>query len=152
MVIVKATKDSEAGVIPSEQLLADMGRYNEELVKAGVMTGGEGLLSSGKGARVRFSGAGRTVVPGPFPETEQLVAGFWLFKVGSLQEAIDWVKKCPNPMLTDSEIEIRQIAEFEDFGENLTPDLQEQERRLREETERLAGGTTTTGTPTTGKA
>jgi len=131
MVMVKATADSEAGVMPSEQLLAEMGQFNEELVKAGVMQAGEGLHPSSKGARVRFSGKSREVVNGPFAETNELVAGFWLWKCASLQEAIDWVKRCPNPMLSDSEIEIRQIFEAEDFGEAFTPELREQEERLR---------------------
>jgi len=131
MVLVKATRDSEAGLLPSEQLLAEMGRFNEELVKAGVMQAGEGLQPSSKGARVRFSGKDRKVINGSFPETDQLVAGFWIWKCASLQEAIDWVKRCPNPMLGDSEIEIRQIFEADDFGEALTPELREQEERLR---------------------
>jgi hypothetical protein len=131
MVLVKATRDSEAGVMPSEQLLAEMGRFNEELVKAGVMQAGEGLQPSSKGARVRFSGKDRKVIDGPFAETKELVAGFWIWKCASLQEAIDWVKRCPNPMPGDSEIEIRQIFEAEDFGEVLTPELREQEERLR---------------------
>jgi len=131
MVMVKATADSEAGVMPSEQLLAEMGQFNEELVKAGVMQAGEGLHPSSKGARVRFSGKSRQVVEGPFAETKELVAGFWLWKCASLQEAIEWVKRCPNPMLSDSEIEIRQIFEAEDFGEAFTPELREQEERLR---------------------
>src|SRR5438094_478013 len=116
MVMVKATKESEAGVLPSEQLLADMGRYNEELAKAGVMLAGEGLHPSSKGARVKFSGARRTVVDGPFAETKELVAGFWILQVKSKEEAIEWVKRCPNPMEGESEIEIRQIFEAEDFG------------------------------------
>jgi hypothetical protein len=131
MVIVKATKDSEAGVMPTEQMLAEMGKYNEELVKAGVMQAGEGLQPSSRGARVRFSGKSRTVIDGPFAETKELVAGFWLWKCASLQEAIDWVKRCPNPMPGDSEIEIRQVFEAEDFGEEFTPELREQEERLR---------------------
>ena len=131
MVMVKATADSEAGVMPSEQLLAEMGQFNEELVKAGVMQAGEGLHPSSKGARVRFSGKSREVVDGPFAETKELVAGFWLWKCASLQEAVEWVKRCPNPMLSDSEIEIRQIFEAEDFGEAFTPELREQEERLR---------------------
>jgi len=131
IVLVKATRDSEAGLLPSEQLLAEMGRFNEELVKAGVMQAGEGLQPSSKGARVRFSGKDRKVINGPFPETDQLVAGFWIWKCASLQEAIEWVKRCPNPMLGDSEIEIRQIFEADDFGEVLTPELREQEQRLR---------------------
>ena len=131
MVLVKATRESEAGLLPSEQLLAEMGRFNEELVKAGVMQAGEGLQPSSKGARVRFTGQDRKVIHGPFPETDQLVAGFWIWKCASIQEAIDWVKRCPNPMPGDSEIEIRQIFEAEDFGEALTPELREQEERLR---------------------
>ena len=132
MIIVKADKDSEAGVMPSEQLLTEMGQYNEELVKAGVMAAGEGLHPSSKGARVRFSGAERTVIDGPFAETKELVAGFWIFNVKSKEEAIEWVKKAPNPMPgTESEIEIRQIFEAEDFGAEFTPELREQEDRLR---------------------
>ena len=131
MVMVKATKDSEAGVMPSEKLLAEMGKFNEELVKAGVMLAGEGLQPSSKGARVRFSGAKRSVIDGPFAETKELVAGFWIWKVRSKEEAIEWVKRCPNPMPGDSEIEIRQIFEAEDFGAELTPELREQEERLR---------------------
>jgi hypothetical protein len=131
MIIVKATKDSEAGVMPSEQLLAEMGKFNEELVKAGVMLAGEGLHPSSKGARVRFSGRERTVIDGPFAETKELIAGFWLWQVQSLQEAIDWVKRCPNPGGEESEIEIRQVFEAEDFGPALTPELRAQEERLR---------------------
>ncbi|NWA02776.1 YciI family protein [Pseudomonas gingeri] len=131
MVIVKASPESEAGEMPSEALLAAMGAYNEELVKAGVMLAGEGLHPSAKGARVQFSGERRSVVDGPFIETKELIAGFWIFQVPSLQEAIDWVKRCPNPMVSDSEIEIRQIFEAEDFGESFTPELREQEERLR---------------------
>jgi hypothetical protein len=132
MVIVKADKNSEAGVMPSEELLTEMGKYNEELVKAGVMAAGEGLHPSSKGARVRFSGAERTVIDGPFAETKELVAGFWIFNVKSKEEAIEWVKKAPNPMPgTESEIEIRQIFEAEDFGAEFTPELREQEERLR---------------------
>lgn len=131
MVIVKATKDSEAGVLPDEKMLADMGKYNEDLVKAGVMLAGEGLHPSSKGARVIFSGTNRTVVDGPFSETKELVAGFWLFQVKSLDEAIEWVKRCPNPFPTgESEIEIRQVFESEDFGAEFTPELREQEERL----------------------
>lgn len=133
MVMVKADKNSEAGVMPSEQLLADMGKYNEELVKAGVLLAGEGLHPSSKGARVRFSGSQRTVIQGPFPETKDLVAGFWLLQVKSKEEAIEWVKRCPNPMPGESEIEIRQVFEAEDFGAELTPELREQEERLRAE-------------------
>lgn len=133
MVLVKADKNSEAGVLPDEQLLADMGRYNEELVRAGVMLAGEGLHPSAKGARVRFAGTNRTVVDGPFAETKELVAGFWIWQCASLQEAIEWVRRCPNPMLGESEIEIRQIFEAEDFGAAFTPELREQEERLREQ-------------------
>lgn len=131
MVIVKASPASEAGKMPSEKLLAEMGKYNEELVKAGVMLAGEGLHPSSKGVRVQFSGSKRTVVDGPFAETKELIAGFWLFQVKSKEEAIEWVKRCPNPMESDSEIEIRQIFEAEDFGAEFTPDLREQEERLR---------------------
>ena len=131
MVIVKATADSEAGVMPSEELLAAMGRYNEELVEAGVMLAGEGLHPSAKGARVKFSGNQRTVVDGPFIETKELIAGFWIFQVASLEACIEWVRRCPNPMLGDSEIEIRQIFEAEDFGAEFTPELREQEERIR---------------------
>jgi hypothetical protein len=131
IVMVKATQESEAGVLPSEKLLSDMGKYNEELVKAGVMLAGEGLHPSSKGARVRFSGAKRTVLDGPFSETKELVAGYWLFQVKSLEEAIEWVKRCPNPMPSgESEIEIRQVFESEDFGPEFTPQLREQEERL----------------------
>jgi hypothetical protein len=128
MVIVKANKDSEAGVLPDEKLLTEMGKYNEELVKAGVMLAGEGLQASSKGARVRFSGEKRTVVPGPFPESNDLIAGFWLFQVKSKDEAIEWAKRIP---FTEGEIEIRQVFEAEDFGPVLTPELREQEERLR---------------------
>ena len=130
MVIVKATRDSEAGVMPSEALLTAMGRYNEELAKAGILLAGEGLQPSSKGARVRFSGSKRTVVDGPFAETKELVAGYWLWKVKSKEEAIEWVKRCPNPMPGDSEIEIRQVFEAEDFGEQFTPELKEQAERV----------------------
>ena len=133
MVMVKATADSEAGVMPSEDLLAAMGQYNEELVKAGVMLAGEGLQPSAKGARVRFSGRNRSVIDGPFAETKELVAGFWLIQVKSLDEAIEWVKRCPNPMNEESEIEIRQVFEAEDFGAEFTPELREQEERQRAE-------------------
>jgi hypothetical protein len=133
MVIVKATKDSEAGVLPDNKLLADMGKYNEELVKAGVMLAGEGLQASSKGARVKFSGSNRTVIDGPFPETKELIAGYWLFQVKSLEEAIEWVKRCPNPMPNqESEIEIRQVFEADDFGAEFTPELREQEERIRQ--------------------
>ena len=131
MILVKATKDSEAGVMPSKELLADMGRYNEELVNAGIMLAGEGLQPSSKGVRVHFSGKDRTVTEGPFANTNDLVAGFWLWQVASLKEAIEWVKRCPNPMLEDSDIEIRQVFEAEDFGAEFTPELHEQEERLR---------------------
>jgi hypothetical protein len=131
MVIVKATKDSEAGVMPSEKLLAEMGKYNEELVKAGLMLAGDGLQPSSKGARVRFSGAKRTVIDGPFAETKELIAGYWLWQVQSKEEAIEWVKRCPNPSPGESEIEIRQLFEAEDFGAEFTPELREQEERLR---------------------
>lgn len=131
MVIVKATEDSENGVMPSEELLAAMGRYNEELVAAGIMKAGEGLHPSSRGVRVRFSGANRSVIDGPFAETKELFAGFWLWEVASLTECVEWVKRCPNPMPGDSEIEIRQVFEAEDFGAEFTPELREQEERLR---------------------
>jgi hypothetical protein len=133
MVMVKATKDSEAGVMPSQELLAAMGKYNEELAKAGIMLAGDGLHPSSKGARVKFSGKNRTVVDGPFAETKELVAGFWIWQVKSKQEAIEWVKRCPNPMPGDSEIEIRQLFEPEDFGAEFTPELQEEARRVYEQ-------------------
>lgn len=129
MIIVKATQDSEAGAKPSTELLTAMGKYNEELAKAGIMLAGEGLHPSSKGARVHFSGTKRTVVDGPFAETKELVAGFWLWKVKSKEEAIEWVKRCPNPMPGDSVIEIRQVFEPEDFGEQFTPELKELEER-----------------------
>ena len=138
MVMIKANQDSENGVMPSEQLLAEMGRFNEELVRAGVMLAGEGLHPSKKGARVRFSGSKRSVVDGPFAETKELIAGYWLWQVKSKEEAIEWVKRCPNPMPTDSEIEIRQIFEASDFGEAFTPELQQAEARMRAE---VAAGT-----------
>ncbi|MCU1741088.1 MULTISPECIES: YciI family protein [Pseudomonas] len=131
MVIVKASPESEAGEMPSNELLAAMGAYNEELAKAGVILAAEGLHPSSRGVRVQFSGKQRTVIDGPFMETKELIAGFWIFNVQSLQEAIDWVKRCPNPMVSDSEIEIRQVFEAEDFGENFTPELREQEEHLR---------------------
>ena len=132
MIIVKATPDSEAGNMPSEELLAAMGKYNEELANAGILLGGEGLQPSSKGARVRFSGDRRTVIDGPFPETTQLIAGYWLWQVKSKDEAIEWVKRCPNPMPgSEAEIEIRPVFESEDFGEVLTPELRAQEERLR---------------------
>ena len=140
MVMVKATKDSENGVMPSEQLLTEMGKYNEELVKAGVMLAGEGLHPSAKGARVHFSGKNRTVIDGPFTETKELVAGFWLFQCRSLEECIEWVKRCPNPMNEDSDIEIRQIFEAEDFGAEFTPELREQEDRIRAQAEKNQNG------------
>jgi hypothetical protein len=133
MVLVKASKDSEAGVMPSEKLLAAMGKYNEELMKAGVMLAGEGLHPTAKGARVKFSGDTRTVVRGPFAGPKDLVAGFWMFKVKSLDEAIEWVKRCPNPMEGESEIEIRPVFEAEDFGAEFTPELREAEARMRAE-------------------
>jgi hypothetical protein len=134
MVIVKATKNSEAGVLPDERLLTEMGKYNEELVKAGIMLAGEGLHPSSKGKRVRFSGAKRTVVDGPFAETKELIAGFWLWQVKSMDEAIEWVRRCPDPMPgEEAEIEIRPVFEAEDFGEEYTPELRAQEDRLRAE-------------------
>ena len=133
MVIVKATKESEAGVLPSTELLTAMGKFNEELVKAGVMLAGEGLQPSSKAKRVRFSGQTRTVTDGPFTETKELIAGFWLWQVRSMEEAVEWVKRCPNPMMSESEIEIRPVFEAEDFGAEFTPELREQEERLREQ-------------------
>lgn len=141
MVIVKASPESEAGVMPSRELLEAMGKYNEELVKAGVMLAAEGLHPSSKGVRIRFSGDRRSVVDGPFAETKELIAGFWLWQVKSLEEAIEWVKRCPNPMPSDSEIEIRPVFEAEDFGEEFTPKLREQEQRLRAQAEEIAKGT-----------
>jgi hypothetical protein len=141
MIIVKATKDSEAGIMPDEKLLTEMGKYNEELVRAGIMLAGEGLHPSSRGARVRFSGAQRTVVDGPFAETKELIAGFWLWQVKSMEEAVEWVKRCPNPMPGESEIEIRQVFEAEDFGEEFTPELREQEKRVWAEAEQLAKNT-----------
>ena len=136
MILVKATKDSEAGVMPSEQLLAEMGKFNEELVKAGVMLAGEGLQPSSKGARVKFSGGKPTVTDGPFAETKELIAGYWLWQVKSKEEAIEWVKRSPNPFpVGESEIEIRQVFEAEDFGAEFTPELRQQEERLRAEIE-----------------
>jgi hypothetical protein len=131
MILVKADKNSEAGVLPDEKLLTEMGKFNEELVQAGVMLAGEGLQPSSKGARVKFSGSTRTVTDGPFAETKELIAGFWLWQVKSKEEAIEWVKRCPNPMKGESEIEIRQLFEAEDFGAEFTPELREQEERLR---------------------
>jgi len=135
MVMIKADKNTEAGVMPSEQLLTEMGKFNEELVKAGVMLAGEGLHPSSKGARVKFSGKNRTVVDGPFAETKELIAGFWLIQVKSKEEAIEWVKRCPNPLDGEAEIEIRQVFEAEDFGAEFTPELREQEERLRKQME-----------------
>ena len=140
MVIVKATKNSEAGIMPSEKLLTEMGKFNEELVKAGVMLAGEGLHPSSKGKRVRFSGGKKGVVDGPFAETKELVAGFWIWQVKSMEEAVEWVRRCPDPMPgEESEIEIRPVFEAEDFGEEFTPELREQEERLRTEIERKRG-------------
>jgi hypothetical protein len=135
MVIVKASKESEAGQMPSEELLAAMGNFNEQLVKAGVMLAGEGLHPTSRGKRVRFSGNTRTVIDGPFSETKELIAGFWLWQVKSLEEAIEWVKRCPNPMPSESDIEIRPVFEAEDFGAEFTPELREQEERQRAEIE-----------------
>lgn len=131
MVIIKANKESEAGVLPDEKLLTEMGKFNEELVQAGVMLAGEGLHPSSKGKRVKFSGEKRTVIDGPFAETKELIAGFWLWNVKSMEEAIDWVKRCPNPTGQEGEVEIRQIFEAADFGDEFTPELREQEDRLR---------------------
>jgi hypothetical protein len=141
MVLVKASKDSEAGVMPNEQLLTEMGKFNEELAKAGVLLAGEGLQPSSKGARVKFSGGKRTVIDGPFAETKELIAGFWIWQVKSKEEAIEWVKRCPNPHNEDCEIEIRQIFEAEDFGAEFTPELREQESKLRAEAAKLANPT-----------
>lgn len=138
MVMVKATKDSEAGIMPSEKLLTEMGQYNEELVKAGIMLAGEGLHPSSKGVRVQFSGQKRATIDGPFAETKELIAGYWLWQVKSMAEAVEWVKRCPNPMPGDSEIEIRPVFEADDFGETFTPELREQEGRIRAATEKLA--------------
>ena len=137
MVMVKATKNSEAGVMPSEKLLAEMGKFNEELVKAGIMLAGEGLQPSSKGKRVRFSGGKKTVIDGPFTETKELVAGFWIWQVRSMEEALEWLRRCPDPMPgEESEIEIRPVFEAEDFGKELTPELRAQEQRLRDEVKR----------------
>jgi hypothetical protein len=138
MVIVKATTESEAGQMPSEQLLRDMGNYNDQLIKAGIMLAGEGLHPSSKGKRVRFSGTSRTVIDGPFAETKELIAGFWLWQVKSMEEAVEWVKRCPNPMMSDSDIEIRPVFEAADFGAEFTPELQAQEERQRAEIEKQA--------------
>ena len=136
MVIVKASKESETGALPDEKILAEMGKFNEQLVKAGIMLAGEGLQPSSKGARVRFSGSKRTVIDGPFTQTKELIAGFWLWQVKSLDEAIEWVKRCPNPHPGESEIEIRQVFEAADFGAEFTPELREQEERLRAQIEK----------------
>jgi hypothetical protein len=136
VILIKANKDSEAGVMPSQELLTEMGKFNEELVKAGVMLAGEGLHPSSKGARVRFSGDKRTVIDGPFSETKELIAGFWIWQVKSKAEAIEWVKRCPNPMGVEGEVEIRQIFDATDFGAEFTPELREQEDRLRAEIEK----------------
>src|ERR1700756_4170019 len=133
MVIVKATKDSERGVMPDTKMLAEMGKFNEELVKAGVMLAGEGLQPSSKGKRVRFSGTKRTVIDGPFTETKELIAGYWIWQVRSMEEAVEWLKRCPNPHNEETEVEIRPVYELADFGENFTPELQEREARLREQ-------------------
>ena len=138
MILIKATKNSEAGVMPSERLLSEMGNFNEELVKAGVMLAGEGLQPTSKGARVRFTGSGRTVFDGPFTETKELIAGFWLWQCESMQEAIDWVKRCPNPYNEDGEVEIRPVFEAEDFGAEFTPEARQQEERLRAQAAELA--------------
>ena len=133
MILLKANKTTEAGVLPDEKLLTEMGKFNEELVKAGVMLAGEGLQPSSKGARVRFSGAQRTVIDGPFAETKELICGFWMWRCKSKEEAIEWVRRCPNPTGDEAEIEIRQVFEAEDFGAEFTPELREQEERLREQ-------------------
>jgi hypothetical protein len=135
MILIKADRNTEAGVMPSEKLLAEMGRYNEELVEAGVMLAGEGLHPSSKGARVKFSGSERTVIDGPFAEAKELIAGFWIWKVRSKEEAIEWVKRCPNPLQGEAEIEIREIFEAGDFGAEFTPELRQQEERLRKRIE-----------------
>ena len=140
MVLIKANSDSEANVMPSEELLTEMGKYNEALVKAGVMLAGEGLHPTSKGKRVRFSGSKRTVIDGPFAETKELIAGFWLWQVKSMEEAIEWIKRCPNPTGAESVIELRPVFEMEDFGAELTPELREQEERLREQAAKLAKG------------
>ena len=140
MIVVKADKNSEAGIMPSKELLAEMGKYNEELTRAGVLLAGEGLHPTSKGARVKFSGAQRTVIDGPFAETKELIAGFWLWQVKSKEEAIEWVKRCPMPHNTETEIEIRQVFEAEDFGPEFTPELREQEARLRAQSEQLMKG------------
>jgi hypothetical protein len=136
MVLLKSNRDTEAGVMPSEKLLSDMGKYNEELVKAGIMLAGEGLHPTSKGKRVRFSGSKRTVIDGPFAETKELIAGFWMWQVKSMNEAIEWIQRCPNPTGEEAEIEIRQVFEAEDFGAEFTPELRQQEARLRREIEK----------------
>lgn len=133
MVIVKATKDSEAGVLPSKELIDAMGKYNEQLVKAGIMLAGDGLQPSSKGKRVRFAGDKRSVIDGPFTETKELIAGFWIWQVRSIEEAVEWLKRCPNPHCEDSEVEIRPFFEAADFGENLTPEAKQRDQRLREQ-------------------
>jgi hypothetical protein len=133
MVIVKATKDSEAGVMPSKELVTAMGNYNEELVRAGIMQAGDGLKPSSQGKRVRFSGGNRTIIDGPFAETKELVAGYWIWQVRSMDEAVEWLKRCPNPMPGESDVEIRPVYELADFGENFTPEAREKEKRLREQ-------------------
>jgi hypothetical protein len=139
MVLLKGNKESEAGVMPSQQLLADMGKYNEELVKAGIMLAGEGLHPTAKGKRVRFSGAKRTVIDGPFAESKELIAGFWMWKVKSMDEAIEWIKRCPSPTgEEEAEIELRQVFEAEDFGAEFTPEMREQEERLRAQIQKQA--------------
>jgi hypothetical protein len=138
MVIVKATEDSEAGIMPDQTLLTEMGKFNEELVRAGVMLAGDGLHPSSKAARVKFSGTKRTVIDGPFAETKELIAGYWIWQVKSLDEAIEWVKRCPNPTGADGTIEIRPVFEVDDFGPQLTPELREQEQRQREQAARNA--------------
>jgi hypothetical protein len=140
MIVVKADKNSEAGILPDQKLLTEMGKYNEELAKAGVLLAGEGLHPSSKGARVKFSGSTRTVIDGPFAETKELIAGFWLWQVKSKEEAIEWVKRCPLPHDSETEIEIRQVFEAEDFGSEFTPELREQEARLRAQSEQLMKG------------
>lgn len=142
MVIIKADKDSEAGVLPSQQLLTEMGKYNDELVKAGIMQAGEGLQPTSKAKRVRFSGTNRTVIDGPFAETKEQIAGFWLWKVKSMDEAVAWLKRCPNPLNTDADVDIRPVFEMEDFGAEMTPELREQEERQRAEIERQKQGAT----------
>ncbi len=136
MVIIKANKDSEAGIMPSEQLLRDMGNYNEELVKAGIMLAGDGLHPSAKGKRVRFEGSKRSVIDGPFSETKELIAGFWLWQVRSMEEAVEWLKRCPNPMGETADVEIRPIFDASDFGAEFTPELRQQEDRLRTQIEK----------------